>query len=141
MPKDLKSCLRLYSNYHRLFNPKSSPMLSYLAKVLFSAVIIVLITELSKRANTMFAALLAAIPLTSLIAIVLLYYDTKNKVLIESLSYNIFWLVLPSLSFFLILPLCLQKGLNFPLSISLSSFLMILLYGALILLLKFMGIK
>ncbi len=98
-----------------------------LIKTLLTAVIIVGISEIGKRYTT-FAALLAALPLTSLLAMIWLYTDTKDTGRIADLSIAIFWLVLPTLLFFLILPWLLRHQYNFWLSLGVSSVVMIIFY-------------
>ncbi|MEM7009804.1 MAG: DUF3147 family protein, partial [Thermodesulfobacteriota bacterium] len=71
---------------------------------------------------------LAALPLTSLLAMIWLYIDTKDAGRIADLSISIFWLVLPTLIFFLILPWLLRQQYNFWFSLVISSAIMIGLY-------------
>lgn len=102
-------------------------MLYLIIKTVLTAVIIVGISEIGKRYTT-FAALLAALPLTSLLAMIWLYVDTKDAEKIADLSTGIFWLVLPTLIFFLILPWLLSKQINFWVSMAVSSGVMIIFY-------------
>jgi len=102
-------------------------MVYIIIKTLLTAVIIVGISEIGKRFTT-FAALLAALPLTSLLAMIWLYSDTRDSELIADLSIAIFWLVLPTLLFFLVLPWLLRHQYNFWLSIFISSVVMIVFY-------------
>ena len=102
-------------------------MLYLIIKTLLTAVIIVAISEIGKR-HTTFAALLAALPLTSLLAMIWLYADTRDTDRIADLSISIFWLVLPTLLFFIILPWLLRQQFNFWLSLGISSFVMIVFY-------------
>jgi hypothetical protein len=94
-------------------------MLYYALKVVISALLIVAISEIAKR-STGFAALVASLPLTSLLAFVWLYMEDSPPEKIADLSSQIFWLVLPSLLLFLLLPLLLKHGLNFWISLGLS---------------------
>ncbi len=94
-------------------------MFYYALKVGISAIVIVAITEIAKR-NCGFAALLAALPLTSLLAFVWLYMEGAEPLRIAELSSQIFWLVLPSLVLFLLLPLLLKQSLGFWLSLGIS---------------------
>ncbi len=94
-------------------------MLYYALKVGISAFVIVAITEIAKR-STGFAALLAAIPLTSLLAFMWMRFEGVDSVRIAELSSQIFWLVLPSLVLFLLLPLLIRQGLDFWLSLAIS---------------------
>ncbi len=102
-------------------------MLYIAVKTIMTAVIIVGISEIGKR-HTTFAALLAALPLTSVLAMIWLYIDTGDKSNIADLSVGIFWLVLPTLLFYVILPWLLRHGLNFWLSLTVSSIVMIAFY-------------
>ena len=102
-------------------------MLYLVIKTVLTAVIIVGISEIGKRYTT-FAALLAALPLTSLLAMIWLYVDTGDSERIADLSIGIFWLVLPTLLFFLVLPWLLRHHFNFWVSMGVSSVVMILFY-------------
>jgi len=84
----------------------------YAVKILVSAVLIVLISEITKR-NTQFGALVASLPVTSLLSFIWLYLDTGDSARIAALSTSVFWLVLPSLVFFVVLPLALRAGWAF----------------------------
>ena len=95
-------------------------MLYYATKIIVSALLIVAISEIAKR-STGLAALLASLPLTSLLAFVWLHVEDSPPERIAELSSQIFWLVLPSLLLFLLLPVLLRHGLNFWLSLGLSA--------------------
>ena len=85
----------------------------YLAfKVLISALVIVAVSEIAKR-STLFGALVASLPLTSILALVWLYQDTKDTTRVATLSSEILWLVVPSLLLFVLLPILLKRGVNF----------------------------
>lgn len=87
-------------------------MLQYAIKILITAVVVVAVSELGKR-SSLWGAVLASLPLTSLLAFVWLYRSTGNIEAIASLSHGIFWLVLASLPLFLILPALLKSGVGF----------------------------
>ena len=95
-------------------------MLYYALKVIISAIVIVAIAEIAKR-NTGLAALVASLPLTSLLAFIWLHIEGAEVSQIADLSKQIFWFVLPSLLFFVLLPIFLKHGLGFWLSLSLSA--------------------
>jgi hypothetical protein len=78
-------------------------MWQYVIKILVSAVIIVAVSEIAKR-NSFWAAVLASLPLTSLLAFIWMHVETGDTKQIAALSHGIFWLVLPSLALFLLLP-------------------------------------
>jgi hypothetical protein len=86
--------------------------LQYALKVALSAAVIVAVSELAKRSSVA-GALLASLPLTSLLAFVWLYLDSGNTEKVAALAVGIFWLVLPSLVLFLVLPWLLRHGWAF----------------------------
>jgi hypothetical protein len=87
-------------------------MLYYVVKVLVSALVIVAVSEIAKRSSA-FAAFVASLPLTSLLAFVWLRIDGVEPGKIGELSGQIFWLILPSLVLFPLLPFLLKQGLGF----------------------------
>lgn len=105
-------------------------MLLYGLKVLISALVIVAVTELSKRGSTFWSGILASLPLTSLLAFLWLYGETRDAAKIASLSWSIFWLVLPSLTLFVCLGLLLRRGLQFAFALPLSIVVMAVAYLA-----------
>jgi hypothetical protein len=115
-------------------------MLYYTLKIFVTAFIIVLVSEIAKRSSG-FAALIASLPLTSLLAIIWLHIDGSESTQIAMLSGQIFWLVLPSLVFFLALPLLLNRGLGFWPSLGLSTTATIVCYFALLPLLRRFGVQ
>jgi hypothetical protein len=114
-------------------------MLYSALKVIISALLIVAISEIAKR-STGFAALVAALPLTSLLAFIWLHMEAAPPEKIADLSSQIFWLVLPSLLLFLLLPLMLKHGLGFWVSLGLSVTATAGCYLALLPLLRRMGV-
>lgn len=111
----------------------------YLTKLVVTAVLIVLISEVSKR-SSLIGAILASVPLVSVLAMFWLYVDTRDAAKIASLSSSIFWLVLPSLSLFILLPLLLNKGMGFYSSMGSSLAVMIGCYFVMIFVLRRYGI-
>ncbi len=94
-------------------------MTYYIVKIVISAILVVAISEISKR-SSLLGALLASIPLVSVLAMIWLYIDTKDIDRVAGLASSIFWLVLPSLALFIALPLLLKQGYNFYLSMGVS---------------------
>jgi len=111
----------------------------FLAKTLLTALVVAGVSELSRR-YSMVAALLASLPLTSILAFAWMYAEQKDATAVTELSYSIFWLVLPSLAFFLLLPLLLKTGANFYLALFLSCAGMALFYGAYVYALQRFGV-
>lgn len=100
----------------------------FLAKILITALIVAAVSELARR-YTVWAALLASLPLTSILAFIWVYWESKDTGKIIELSYSVFWLVFPSLAFFLILPFLLKQGLAFPAAMAAAIAAMAALYG------------
>ncbi len=109
-------------------------------KVIITSVLIVAISELSKR-SSLLGALLASLPLTSVLAMLWLYIDTKDTEKVADLAASICWLVIPSLVFFISLPLLLKKGVVFYLSMGLSMSMTAGCYFLMITILTRYGIK
>ncbi len=112
----------------------------YIIKVVTTSVIIVLISEISKR-SSLVGSILASIPLISFIAFIWLYVETKDVAKIADLSTGIFWLVIPSLSFFLLFPYLLKRNIQFYLSMTIAAIAMVISYFLMIYILKKFGIK
>ena len=115
-------------------------MWQYAIKVVLTAAVVVAVSEIAKR-NTFWAAALASLPLTSLLAFVWLYVDTGDTQRIASLSHGIFWLVLPSLTMFLLLPQLMRVGLSFWPSLGASCAAMAVAYLGMIWCLARLGIR
>ena len=115
-------------------------MWQYALKILLSATVLVAVSEIAKR-SSFWAAALASLPLTSLLAFVWLYTDTGDVKQVINLSNGIFWLVIPSLVLFIALPLLLRSGVNFWLSLALASAATAIAYFGMVKLLPLFGIK
>jgi len=81
-----------------------------IAKVLVSALVIAVATEVAKR-DSFWGALLIALPLVSILAMTWLYVDTRDNALLTQFAKDIFVLVPVSLVFFL--PFWLEKKTQF----------------------------
>ncbi len=114
-------------------------MLYTTIKLVISAALIVAIAEISKR-SSLIGGLLASLPLTSILAFTWLYLDTKDTAKVSKLSTSIFWLVLPSLSLFITLPIFLKR-MNFYVSMGLSIAIMLCLYLVMVSVLGRCGIE
>jgi len=108
-------------------------------KILLTAVIVTAVSELAKRLTWM-GAILAALPLTSILALIWLYSDTQDVKRVSDLSTGIFWAVLPSLLFFLVLPLLLKNGFKFVTAMGMSCVLMVMSYTVYIWMIKKLGV-
>lgn len=115
-------------------------MAQFLVKVLLSAVVIVAVAELGKR-SSFWAAALASLPLTSLLAFVWMRIDGAPTEQVATLSTGIFWLVLPSLLLFVLFPLLLRAGLGFWVSLAASCAATAAAYAAMVAVLVRFGVK
>lgn len=114
-------------------------MFAALLKVAITAIVVVAISEVAKR-SSLLGAVLASIPLTSVLAMIWLYADTGDTAKIAELSTDIFWLVLPSLVLFLTLPLLLRAGWDFVPSLAAACALTVAAYLLMLAILKHFGI-
>ncbi len=115
-------------------------MLYHAFKIALSAMILVAVSEIAKR-NSGAAALLASLPLTSVLAFVWLHVEGAPTATIGALSGQIFWLVLPSLVLLLVLPLLLKQGLGFWLSLTLAALATVASYLVLLPWLRRVGVQ
>lgn len=115
-------------------------MLYYTLKIAISAIVIVAVSEIAKR-NSGVAALVAALPLTSLLAFIWLHVEGSSSSAIGELSMQVFWLVLPSLVLFLVFPTLLKLGINFWLSLGASCAATIVCYLVMLPLLRKAGVQ
>ena len=96
-------------------------------KVIISAIIILVATEVSNR-STILAAIIIALPLVSIISLTWIWFETKDVERISIISTQIFWFVIPGLPMFLLIPLFLSRGLSFFISLSISCAITVLLF-------------
>jgi hypothetical protein len=90
----------------------------YLAiKTIISALLIVAISELARRSAAL-GALVASLPLVSLLGMIWLWRDTHDPARLADHAQATFWYVLPSLPMFLLIPVLLRAGVSFPLTIA-----------------------
>ncbi len=94
--------------------------MQYFIKILVTTVLVILISEVAKR-NQSAGALLASIPTTSIIALTWYYYETGSKTQTAALASDIFLMVVPSLAFFVVLPLMLRRDFSYSMSLAGSS--------------------
>ena len=115
-------------------------MIYTIIKILITSGLVVAVSEIAKR-SSMIAGILASIPLISVLGFIWLYLDTKDVEKISSLSTSIFWLVIPSLVLFVTLPILLKKGYGFYPSLGVATFVTVVCYYLMILILGKLGIK
>jgi hypothetical protein len=107
----------------------------FFVKTLISAFVIAGVTQLSEK-TPVGAALLKSLPLTSFLVFFFMKYEGRTDKEIISMSWDILYLVIPSLVLFISLPLLMSKGMNFYWSMFVSS---VIMCGCYAVTLKIMG--
>ena len=98
----------------------------FLFKLLFTAIIIVIISEIAKHYDRL-AALVASLPLVTLITLFWLYYENQPEEKIANHAYYTFWYVIPTLPMFVFFPWAI-KVFGFWITFILSIFLTIIIF-------------
>jgi hypothetical protein len=114
--------------------------IQFVLNTLVSAMIIATATYMAQK-FTFFAALLVALPLTSILTLIFLYLKTGDVGSVSQMSLSIFWLVLPTFGFFLLLPLLLKWGFGFWLSLGVSCSIFAAFYPGYRWALEYLGIR
>ena len=91
----------------------------FFLKTIVSAIIIVAVSEIAKK-YTWTAAIIVSLPLTSLLAFIWLYWDTKDYQKVIELSHSTLVMSVPSFVFFIVLPILLKFKQNFVFSLIVS---------------------
>lgn len=102
-------------------------MLYFILKCVLSGIIVAVVSEVAKRSPAL-GALIASLPLVSLLGMIWLWRDTGDPARIANHAESTFWYVLPSLPMFLVLPALLRAGIGFWPSIGAGCALTIMLY-------------
>lgn len=87
-------------------------MLQLLVKAALSGVIVAVVSETAKR-NPGFGALIASLPMLSILAVIWLWGETRDTARIADHLAATFWYVLPSMPMFLLIPVLLRRGIGF----------------------------
>ena len=96
-------------------------------KAALSGIIIAIVSEVSKRFPG-FGALIASLPLVSLLGALWLWHDKPDVGNMASHLEATFWFVLPSLPMFLAVPWMLRNGVSFWVALALGCVLTVGLY-------------
>lgn len=115
-------------------------MTYYLIKVGITTLTVVLVSEIARR-STVAGAILASIPTISVLALIWLYIDTRDIDQVNALSQSVVWLVLPSLVFFIVLPLLTARGHRFFLSLGIAVAATVAAYLAALALARILGFQ
>ena len=114
-------------------------MTQFIIKTVISLALIVSVSEISKR-STLIGGILISLPIVSLLAMLWLWLETKDKARVAQFSYSVFWLVIPSLVLFISFPLLIKK-LDFGWALLGASVLTILAYYLMVLVLGYFHVR
>jgi hypothetical protein len=102
-----------------------------LLKAALSGIIIAIVSEVARRAPGL-GALIASLPLISVLGMIWLWRDTSDPVRMAEHAYATFWFVLPSLPMFLLIPWLIGRGVGFWLALAAGCLLTVGLYLAMV---------
>lgn len=102
-------------------------MLYTVIKAVISGILIAAVSEVAKR-HPGFGALIASLPLVSVLGMIWLWRDTGDKALLADHAQATFWFVLPSLPMFLLIPALLRWNVPFWLALLAGCLLTVGLY-------------
>ena len=111
-----------------------------LAKVILTAFVVLFVTKIQLFHDRL-SALLIALPLTSLLAMIWMRAEGQDSGRIANHAESTFWFVLPTLPMFLVLPWMLRNGWGFGTALAANCVLTVLLFLALVAILKPFGIR
>ena len=111
-----------------------------LLKLLLSSSIIVLVSEIAKKDN-LIGGLIASIPVVSVLSMIWLYIDTNDIDKVKALANGILWMVVPSMSLFIVLPILINYGIKFYLSLTISILITMVCYLLTISFMNYFGFK
>ena len=109
-------------------------------KILISSGIILLVSEIAKKDN-LFGSLIASIPLVSVLSMIWLYVDTNDINKVKALANGILWMIVPSMSLFIVLPILINCGIKFYLSLTISILVTMICYLLTISLMNYFGFE
>ncbi|MEM1157030.1 MAG: DUF3147 family protein [Verrucomicrobiota bacterium] len=102
----------------------------YLFKIIISLALIIAVSETTQRFG-FWGALLASLPLVSILSMIWIYTDTHDVQKLSTFSIQVFWLVLPSLGLFLSLPWFLARY-SFYTSLGLACVVTLVLFASML---------
>jgi hypothetical protein len=104
-------------------------MLYFAIKAGLSGIIIAIVSEVARKYPG-FGALIASLPLVSILGMIWLWHDTRDPVRLADHAGATLWYVLPSLPMFLLMPMLLRHGVGFWLALAAGCVLTVVLYLA-----------
>ena len=103
----------------------------FLLKAALSGIIIAIVSEVARRAPGL-GALIASLPLISMLGMIWLWRDTEDSARMAEHSFATFWFVLPSLPMFFAIPVMLTRGVAFWPALAIGCAMTVLLYLAMV---------
>ena len=99
----------------------------FIIKAALSGIIVAIVSEVARRSPGI-GALIASLPLISVLGMIWLWRDTSDTQRLAAHASATFWYVLPSLPMFLAIPAMLKRGVPFWPALVLGCALTIALY-------------
>ena len=112
----------------------------YFIKIFISSAIIVLVSEIAKR-DSLLGGLVASIPIVSVLSMIWLYIDTSDIDKVKALANGILWMIFPSMSLFIVLPILINCGIKFYLSLTISILTTMVCYLLTVSFMNYFGFK
>ncbi|MDA0989387.1 MAG: DUF3147 family protein [Verrucomicrobia bacterium] len=111
-----------------------------LFKYLTTALVVVVVSELARRSDRL-GALIASLPLVTVIVMIWLYAEHQGSAKIANHAYYTFWYVIPTLPMFLLMSKLMSRNVNFWLSLLLCSLLTIACFVLVAIIAKRFGVN
>ncbi|MHC9419167.1 DUF3147 family protein [Sphingomonas citri] len=112
----------------------------FIVKALLSGVIVAAVSEMARRSPG-FGALIASLPLISVLGMMWLWHDTHDPDRLAAHAGATFWYVLPSLPMFLLVPMLIRGGVHFWWALGAGCALTVLLYTMMTMLAAWVGLS
>ena len=113
-------------------------MIYFVIKIFITAIVVVIVGEIAKK-SSLLAGLIVSVPLTTFLALIWLYWETRNTQKIIDLSQSTLLMIIPSCTFLIFLPILLKFNLAFVPAMLISVFLTATCYFAFIFFLQKIG--
>ncbi|MFM2390843.1 MAG: hypothetical protein RLZZ437_2398 [Pseudomonadota bacterium] len=109
-------------------------------KAAISGILIALASEVARRQPGI-GALIASLPLVSVLGMIWLWRDTQDPIKLADHAQATLWFVAPSLPMFVLIPALLRRGMGFWPALMLGCTLTVMLYLAVMLIARRLGIS
>lgn len=106
-------------------------MTAFWVRAILSGLIVAAVALIARR-NPAFGALIASLPLISVLAMIWLWRDTHDSENLARHAESTFFYVLPSLPMFLVIPMMLRRGVDFWIALGGGCLLTVVLYFILV---------